>query len=242
MSSPNHARCSPAQAGGHPPHPRVRSRFTPPAYLGVDTRGRSPLRSCTATSCSAANPDSGKSVALGNIVSHAALCTDVDLVLIDGKLVELVPYAPIAKEFVDNNIGKGLKVLRDLQSEMDKRYLHLAQTGPKKITPKNGYRATLLAIDELAYFSVTVGTPEQQKEFVTLVRELVARGRLQASSSPPPSVERVDPGPRVPPANVATASSVSAATAGRPAPPTAPRRPRTTCSTTGRRYWSGQPP
>ncbi|WP_329474989.1 FtsK/SpoIIIE domain-containing protein [Kribbella sp. NBC_01484] len=122
-------------------------------------------------------PGSGKSVALGNIVSHAALCTDVDLVLIDGKLVELLPYAPIAKEFVGNNITQALKVLRGLQAEMDNRYLHLAQTSRKKITPKDGYRATLLAIDELAYFSVTVGTPEQQKEFVTLVRDLVARGR-----------------------------------------------------------------
>jgi S-DNA-T family DNA segregation ATPase FtsK/SpoIIIE len=122
-------------------------------------------------------PGSGKSVALGNIVAHAALCSDVDLVLIDGKLVELLPFAPIAKEFVGNNISQALKVLRGLQAEMDERYLHLAQTGRKKITPKDGYRATLLAIDELAYFSVTVGTPEQQKEFVTLVRDLVARGR-----------------------------------------------------------------
>jgi hypothetical protein len=32
-------------------------------------------------------------------------------------------------------------------------------------------------IDELAYFSVTIGTPAEQDEFKTLVRDLVARGR-----------------------------------------------------------------
>jgi len=35
----------------------------------------------------------------------------------------------------------------------------------------------LVVIDELAYFSATVGEPKQQKEFITLVRDLVARGR-----------------------------------------------------------------
>ncbi|MEV8376724.1 FtsK/SpoIIIE domain-containing protein [Kribbella sp. NPDC056861] len=149
-----------------------------PAYLGIDTRGKAVyLPLMYRNVLLGGEPGSGKSVALGNIVSHAALCTDVDLVLIDGKLVELLPYAPVAKEFVGNNINQALKVLRGLQAEMDARYLHLARTGAKKITSKDEFRATLLAIDELAYFSVTVGTPEQQKEFVTLVRDLVARGR-----------------------------------------------------------------
>jgi hypothetical protein len=161
-----------------PRTPRGALSIYDPAYLGVDTRGRAvtvPLM--YRNFLLGGEPGSGKSVALGNIVSHTALCADVDLVLIDGKLVELLPYAPIAKQFVGNNIGKALKVLRELQTEMDRRYLHLAQTGAKKITKKDNFRATLLAIDELAYFSVTVGTPEQQKEFVTLVRDLVARGR-----------------------------------------------------------------
>ena len=35
----------------------------------------------------------------------------------------------------------------------------------------------LCVIDELAYFSVTIGTPAEQEEFKTLVRDLVARGR-----------------------------------------------------------------
>jgi S-DNA-T family DNA segregation ATPase FtsK/SpoIIIE len=35
----------------------------------------------------------------------------------------------------------------------------------------------LVVFDELAYFSATVGESKQQKEFVALVRDLVARGR-----------------------------------------------------------------
>ena len=35
----------------------------------------------------------------------------------------------------------------------------------------------LVVFDELAYFSATVGEAKQQKEFVALVRDLVARGR-----------------------------------------------------------------
>ena len=164
--------------GDTPSAPRGSLSIYQPAYLGLDTRGRGVyLPLMYRNVLLGGEPGSGKSVALGNIVSHAALCSDVDLVLIDGKLVELLPFAPVAKDFVGNNITKALRVLRDLQSEMDERYLHLAHTRRKKITQEDGYRATLLAIDELAYFTVTVGTPQQQDEFKTLVRDLVARGR-----------------------------------------------------------------
>jgi S-DNA-T family DNA segregation ATPase FtsK/SpoIIIE len=35
----------------------------------------------------------------------------------------------------------------------------------------------LVVVDELAYFSATIGETKQQKEFTVLVRDLVARGR-----------------------------------------------------------------
>jgi S-DNA-T family DNA segregation ATPase FtsK/SpoIIIE len=174
----NRFQVFPRRTPGATPAPRGSLSIYSPAYLGVDTRGRAvyvPLM--YRNILLGGEPGSGKSVALGNIVSHAALCTDVDLVLIDGKLVELLPYAPVTRDFVGNDITKALRVLRDLQAEMDQRYLHLAHTGRKKITRPDDYRATLLAIDELAYFTVTVGTPQQQDEFKTLVRDLVARGR-----------------------------------------------------------------
>ncbi|TDO27364.1 S-DNA-T family DNA segregation ATPase FtsK/SpoIIIE [Kribbella sp. VKM Ac-2527] len=178
MSSFKPKQVFPRRKPGATPAPKGALSIYDPAYLGLDTRGHAvtvPLM--YRNILLGGEPGSGKSVALGNIVSHAALSIDVDLVLIDGKLVELLPYAPIAKQFVGNHITIALRVLRELQAEMDRRYLHLAQTGRKKITDQDGFRATLLAIDELAYFTVTVGTPQQQDEFKTLVRDLVARGR-----------------------------------------------------------------
>jgi S-DNA-T family DNA segregation ATPase FtsK/SpoIIIE len=149
-----------------------------PIYLGVDTRGKAVYVTLMYRNILiGGEPGSGKSVAQGNIVAHAALCTDVDLILIDGKIVELLPYAPVAKEFVGNDMTKALRVLRELQKDLDERYLHLARTGRKKIVAGDGFRAKLLAIDELAYFTVTVGTKDQQEEFRVLVRDIVARGR-----------------------------------------------------------------
>jgi S-DNA-T family DNA segregation ATPase FtsK/SpoIIIE len=125
----------------------------------------------------AGEPGSGKSVALNNIVAHAALCPDVELVLIDGKLVELLPWAPIADEFVGNNPAHCLTTLTRAQTEMDRRYGILARTGRRKITRDDSLKAMLIVIDELAYFSVTVGDDKTRAAFITLVRDLVARGR-----------------------------------------------------------------
>ena len=47
----------------------------------------------------------------------------------------------------------------------------------RKIVPADGLDVIVCVIDELAFFSVTIGTKEQQEEFKTLVRDLVARGR-----------------------------------------------------------------
>ena len=168
----------PRRTPGVTPAPRGALSIYDPAYLGLDARGKRvhvtlPYRNILI----GGEPGAGKSVAQGNFVAHAALCTDVDLILIDGKIVELLPYAPVAKEFVGNNMPKALRVLKDLQADLDERYLHLARTGRKKIVPGDGFRAKLLVIDELAYFTVTVGTKEQQEEFRVLVRDIVARGR-----------------------------------------------------------------
>jgi S-DNA-T family DNA segregation ATPase FtsK/SpoIIIE len=178
MSSFKPKQVFPRRKPGVTPTPRGALSIYDPIYLGLDTRGKPVYVTLMYRNILlGGEPGAGKSVALGNIVSHAALCVDVDLVLIDGKIVELLPYAPVAEEFVGNDITKGLRILRNLQADLDQRYLHLARTGSKKIVPADGFRAKLLAIDELAYFTVTVGTKEQQEEFRTLVRDIVARGR-----------------------------------------------------------------
>ncbi|GAB2577530.1 FtsK/SpoIIIE domain-containing protein [Kribbella endophytica] len=178
MSSFDPRQVFPRRKPGATPAPASALSIYGLVYLGLDARGKPVYVTIVYRNILiGGEPGAGKSVALGNIVAHAALSTDVDLILIDGKIVELLPYAPVAEEFVGNNMPKALRVLKDLQADLDERYLHLARTGRKKIVPDDGFRAKLVAIDELAYFTVTVGTKEQQEEFRTLVRDIVARGR-----------------------------------------------------------------
>jgi S-DNA-T family DNA segregation ATPase FtsK/SpoIIIE len=149
-----------------------------PAHLGTDTSGhRVTVPLMYSNMLLAGVPGSGKSVALNNIVAHTALCVDAELVLIDGKLVELLPWAPVADKFVGNHVSRALSTLRGVQTEMDARYDLLARSGRRKITPADGLNAVVVVIDELAYFSVTVGTKDTKEEFINLLRDLVARGR-----------------------------------------------------------------
>ena len=104
-------------------------------------------------------PGSGKSSLLNTIIAHAALCTDVKLWLFDGKIVELGLWRPVADTFVGNTIHDALTRLRELQAEMDLRYRQLDAAGRRKILRTDGLPVILCVIDELAYFSVTIGTP-----------------------------------------------------------------------------------
>ena len=122
-------------------------------------------------------PGSGKSSLLNTIIAHVALCSDVKLWLFDGKQVELGLWEDVADVFVGNSMTDALQRLRQLQAEMDDRYRRLHAVRRRKIVPTDGLDAILCVIDELAFFSVTTGTPAEQEEFKTLVRDLVARGR-----------------------------------------------------------------
>jgi len=122
-------------------------------------------------------PGSGKSSLLNTIIAHAALSRDVKLWLFDGKIVELGLWRPIADEFVGNTITDAITKLRELQAEMDLRYRQLDIAGRRKILRTDGLDAILCVIDEVAYYSATIGAKEEQEEFRNLVRDLVARGR-----------------------------------------------------------------
>ena len=64
-----------------------------------------------------------------------------------------------------------------LQGLIDERTDLLLQMKRRKVTPDLGWPFYLVPVDEVAYFSATVGTPTQQKEFNATNRDVVARGR-----------------------------------------------------------------
>lgn len=122
-------------------------------------------------------PGGGKSTLLSSIIAHAALSSDCRLCLLDGKQVELGMWAETADVFVGPNIGHATATLRRLQTVMDNRYTYLLANGERKITRGHELSVILCAVDEIAYFSATIGTRDQQEEFIMLLRDLVARGR-----------------------------------------------------------------
>ncbi len=149
-----------------------------PVDLGIDERGH-PVQVGLAERnlLAAGEPGAGKSVGLNLIVAHAALSLDCRLILVDGKRVELGLWRHCAEAFIGPSITDAIDLLKQLQTAMDTRYGELLDTGRRKITQEGGQPVVLVVFDELAYFSTTVGDSRQQKEFVGLVRDLVARGR-----------------------------------------------------------------
>jgi S-DNA-T family DNA segregation ATPase FtsK/SpoIIIE len=122
-------------------------------------------------------PGGGKSGLLNNITAHAALCTDTRLVLLDGKLVELGPWASVADEFVGPDLEHAIDVLRRLQVVMNNRYAWLLATGKRKISQQDHLSVIVVIVDEIALYSATLGEKKDQDTFSALLRDLVARGR-----------------------------------------------------------------
>lgn len=122
-------------------------------------------------------PGAGKSGMLNNIVAHGALSPDVSLWLLDGKQVELGLWREVADVFVGPDIDYALTALEHLQTEMDRRYQELERVRRRKIAATDPIDVIMLVIDELALFSATMGSKDQQDQFVRLLRDLVARGR-----------------------------------------------------------------
>jgi S-DNA-T family DNA segregation ATPase FtsK/SpoIIIE len=122
-------------------------------------------------------PGSGKSALLNNVVAHAALALDCRLCLIDGKQVELGQWEACAETFVGPDIARAISTLRRLQVVMDNRYTFLHREQRRKMGREDAFSAILVAVDEIAYFSATVGDRKTQETFSALLRDLVARGR-----------------------------------------------------------------
>ena len=126
----------------------------------------------------AGEPGAGKSVGLANIVGHGALsCTDCRLTLIDGALVELGIWRACADEFVGPDINHAISVVEKQQQAITECCEMLLDTGRRKIARGDGEPVNLTVIDELAYFSATVGTKAEREKFNTTLRDCSARGR-----------------------------------------------------------------
>jgi S-DNA-T family DNA segregation ATPase FtsK/SpoIIIE len=149
-----------------------------PVHLGVNEIGRDVhVTMAERNMLIGGVPGSGKSVALQLIVAHGALSPDCKLLLVDGKRVELGLWRGCAERFIGPSMDEAIDTLKWLQGQIDERTNWLLDHQKRKITGDMGYPVYLVIIDELAYFSATVGTPAQQKEFNALNRDIVARGR-----------------------------------------------------------------
>jgi S-DNA-T family DNA segregation ATPase FtsK/SpoIIIE len=149
-----------------------------PVHIGIDEFGqpkRVPL--IERNMLIGGEPGSGKSGLLNAIVAHAALAVDCRLVLFDGKRVELGQWRKCADGFVGASLPAALAMLWRLQQMMDRRYDWLDDCERRKITPADVFSPYLVAIDEIAYFSATVGKKQDREDFAVLLRDLVARGR-----------------------------------------------------------------
>ena len=104
-------------------------------------------------------PGGGKSVALQLIVAHGALSPDCRLILVDGKRVELGLWRDCAERFIGPIIDDAIDTLHWLQAQIDERTGWLLDHKMRKITPGLGWPVYLMPIDEVAYYSATVGTP-----------------------------------------------------------------------------------
>ena len=149
-----------------------------PVHLGTDEMGqKADVTLAERNMLIGGEPGGGKSVALQLIVAHGALSPDCKLILVDGKRVELGLWRDCAERFIGPSIDDAIDTLRWLQDQIDERTGWLLDHKMRKITPGLGWPVYLMPVDEVAYYSATVGTSVQQKEFNACNRDIVARGR-----------------------------------------------------------------
>jgi hypothetical protein len=148
-----------------------------PVPVGVDEHGQPlAIRLVERNVLVGGEPGAGKSVALSLLVAAAALDPQARVWLLDGKLVELACWAPIAERVVGPDGEQAIGVLRELQAVMDERYRELLARGLRKVRREDGLDLHLVVIDELAFY-LTLPDRRQRQEFAELLRDLVARGR-----------------------------------------------------------------
>lgn len=140
-----------------------------PIYLGVDEFGNPVYVLLVYKNLlSGGEPGAGKSTLLNAIAAHAVLSNDARLVLFDGKWVEMGMWEDCADAFVGSDIAKSILTLRRFKKVINNRYAWLKSRRRKKVTKADRLNLIVGIIDELAYYSATVGAKQQQDEFVSL--------------------------------------------------------------------------
>lgn len=148
-----------------------------PMPLGVDEQGEQvAVKLVERNVLIGGEPGAGKSAALSVLIAAAALDPETRVWLLDGKLVELAAWAPIAQRVAGPDGEDALALLREVRGVMDERYRELLARGQRKVRREDGLPLHLVVCDELAFY-LTVPEKAVQKEFVELLRDLVARGR-----------------------------------------------------------------
>jgi DNA segregation ATPase FtsK/SpoIIIE-like protein len=160
-----------------PPWPVRTGSLWEPISLGIDEDGNPvriglPERNLLL----GGEPGAGKSAALSLLIAAAALDPKVHLTLLDGKQVELAPWAGSAEHFVGPDMEGAIGVLKDICTEMDRRYATLLAAGMRKITQDGEFGLHVVAIDELAFY-MRGGKREQRTELTETLRDLISRGR-----------------------------------------------------------------
>ncbi|HEY6274728.1 MAG TPA: FtsK/SpoIIIE domain-containing protein [Streptosporangiaceae bacterium] len=169
-----------------------------PVHLGIDEYGEHVHASLAERNMLlGGEPGGGKSNALNLICAHGALSADCNLILIDGKQVELGAWRHCADQFIGPSITDAIAAFEAFQQTMNTRYDTLLAQGRRKITRESGDSVYLILIDEYAYFSATVGTKQERDKFAALTRDLVARGRaagvIVILATQRPSHQIIDP-------------------------------------------------
>jgi S-DNA-T family DNA segregation ATPase FtsK/SpoIIIE len=149
-----------------------------PVHLGTDEMGQQVhVTLAERNMLIGGEPGGGKSVALQLITAHGALSPDCELILVDGKRVELGLWRDCATRFIGPSLDDAIETMHWLQDKIDQRTEWLLDHKLRKIAPGMGFPVYLMPVDEVAYFSATKGTTVQQKEFNAANRDVIARGR-----------------------------------------------------------------
>jgi S-DNA-T family DNA segregation ATPase FtsK/SpoIIIE len=152
-----------------------------PIHVGIDEFGALVYtRIIYKNLLAAGEPGGGKSGLMNILAAHAALSQFCRMVLFDAKQVELGMWDEVADEFVGPDLDKAITTLLRLQRVMDNRYAWLKAHRRREIRPSDGMNVITTFFDEIAVFSSVLGTEQQQKQFIALLRDLVARGRAAA--------------------------------------------------------------